>query len=157
MRDSSLFSDLYEQKRYDEAHSLCDKEIEEDRENYRALHNKAKLFARQKNWPECISYIDEAISFKKEPVLFFNKSRWLLEFQDYHDAIIFAEEGIQSGNENSYYYYEESLYLIKAYAQAHVGQLDACILSLRNIGEKVTIRVDRKVYSKRSILGDIQQ
>ncbi|MGH1375978.1 MAG: tetratricopeptide repeat protein [Alphaproteobacteria bacterium] len=157
MHSNSSFSDLYERKRYVEAHNLCDGAIRDDECDYRAYHNKAKLFARERKWEEAFSLIDKAISINKEPVFFFNKARWLLELGYFDNVIECAESGIQVGIDNSYYYYEESLYLLKAYSELQLNLIDDCLTSLKNVRGEVSIRIDRKMCSKEDIVSSISK
>ncbi len=151
MRGSYSFSDLYAKKKYAEAHKLCDEAIAKDNGDYRAIHNKSKVYARQNNWEMAFFYVDRAIGLKKEPVFFFNKSRWLIDLELYYEAIESAEKGIFLCADSANYYYEETLYLLKAYAELNIGRLDNCYISLAQIRKQTSFWIDKKLQTKESI------
>ena len=78
---------LTEKKKYTEALELVDSVIDDCPERFKPYHEKAKLYARQKLWPEAIDAVSQAIELNNgEPMLYFSRARWHIQNQSFHDA-----------------------------------------------------------------------
>ena len=148
MHGNNAFSDLYSNGRYIVAHKLCDSEIRENQNNYRAYHNKSKLYAKEGNWDEAFSFIDKAINLIDEPVFFFNKGRWLITLSKYDEAIDVAEKGLNASTKYANYYYEQSLFFIKAYAELKSNRFTECENTLKCISYVSGMYLDKKIISR---------
>ena len=157
MYNKALFSDLYEKRRYSEAHDLCDDAIKDNQNDFQAYHDKAKLFAREKKWEDALSYIDRAIALANEPVLFFNKARWLLQHNCYKETIESSLLGLAACEESSFYYYEQSLLFFKAYSELKCHDIVSCQKTLKKISYNSGARINNQNISRQTLEEDLER
>ncbi len=146
------FSDLYCSHEYENAMNLCDGLLDDDPNNAKALHDKAKIYARLKDWDNACLFLEKAINSKQEPVFFFNKSRWLINLKDYDEAISSIEKGIKTGKHKSFYYYEQSFFFMLSYIYFLQKNNSEAVSLLEKVSDEHSMWIDDGLQSKEKIL-----
>lgn len=142
---------LLEQKKYADAHIVCDRSIEEDENNYQAIFDKSKIYAREKNWRKAFLYVDKAISIMGEPAFFHRKGQWLIDTGFYEESIPVLSEGIEIERDCNSKYYRQTLYFLKAYAELQLNYKKDCANSLLHVSDDYSSWLNGGLQSKKEI------
>lgn len=143
---------LAERQQYEEAISLCCEVISHDDSCYKAYNSRAKIYAQMRNWAKALNDIDTVIKLKpNEPAYYFSRARWLINTENFEDAISDLTKSIQLEKELDDEYYLESAYFFRAFSYCQFGKDTQAIEDLKFVRNDFSVYLLGKVHSKQEL------
>ena len=140
---------LTEKKKYSEALDIVNSVISENPEWFKGYHEKAKIYARQKQWNDAVEAVDEAIRLNKtEPMLYFSRSRWLIQNQLFYEAVDDLTHLIELEKKLDDTYYLESAYFFRALASSYLGNYEDVLADCEKVRDDYSMYILNKPHSK---------